>query len=83
MFFWCQRAKNETDDNEATCDRPDNPYTVSSALAQHPNGVRLDYVMYRANAGEFSASESWIFDVTELGGHILWSCCMVVLCHME
>jgi len=38
-----------------TCDRPDNPYTVPSALVQNPNGVRLDYIMYRANAGEFSA----------------------------
>ena len=41
-----------------TCDRPDNPYTVPSALVQNPNGVRLDYIMYRANAGEFSALES-------------------------
>jgi len=39
------------DSDETTCDRPDNPYTMSSALAHRPNGVRLDYVMYRANAG--------------------------------
>ena len=51
-----QRAKNETGDNEMTCDRPDNAYTVSSALARHPSGIRLDYVMYRANAGEYSVS---------------------------
>jgi len=53
ILFWWQRAKNETEDNETTCDRPDNPYTVSAVLARQPNGVRLDYIMYRANAGEF------------------------------
>jgi len=51
----CQRAQNETDDNETTCDRPDNPYTLSSVLARQPNGVRLDYIMYRANAGEWAS----------------------------
>jgi len=47
-----QRVKNETEDNEMTCDRPDNPYTTLSALARQPHGIRLDYIMYRANAGE-------------------------------
>jgi len=56
-MLW-QRTKNDTEDSEMTCDRPDNPYTVSSALARYPNGVRLDYIMFRANAGEFSASQS-------------------------
>lgn len=46
-----RRAKNESGDSEMTCDRPDNPYTVPSALVQNPDGVRLDYIMYRANAG--------------------------------
>lgn len=52
-----RRTKAQTDDNETTCDRPDNPYTVSSAPAQHPNGIRLDYIMYRANAGVDVACE--------------------------
>jgi len=53
MLLCWQRAQNETGDNETTCDRPDNPYTVPSVLAQQPHGVRLDYIMYRANAGWF------------------------------
>jgi len=53
VVVWRQRTKNETMDNETTCDRPDNPYAASSSLAQHPDGMRLDYIMYRANAGEF------------------------------
>jgi len=52
MLLLRQRVKNETEDNETTCDRPDNPYTTSSALARQPHGIRLDYIMYRANAGE-------------------------------
>jgi len=52
MLLSYQRSKSETGDSEMTCDRPDNPYTVSSTLAQRPNGARLDYVMYRANAGK-------------------------------
>jgi len=52
LFLW-QQAKSNMEDNETTCDRPDNPYTISSPLVlAHPNGVRLDYIMYRANAGE-------------------------------
>jgi sphingomyelin phosphodiesterase 2 len=46
-----RREKDRSEDEEMTCDRPDNPYTALSALRTHPNGIRLDYIMFRQNAG--------------------------------
>jgi len=34
-----------------TCDTPDNYFTPANVTAQLPNGQRIDYVFYRANAG--------------------------------
>ena len=59
------------EDNETTCDRPDNLYTTSSAHARSPVGERLDYLMFRANAGEFSASKILVL-FHSCGSDLFW-----------
>ena len=34
-----------------TCERPDNPFSSPSFVKTHPIGIRLDYILYRNNAG--------------------------------
>ncbi|KAI0232721.1 putative neutral sphingomyelinase [Lamellibrachia satsuma] len=34
-----------------TCERPDNPFSSPSFVKTHPIGIRLDYILYRSNAG--------------------------------
>jgi sphingomyelin phosphodiesterase 2 len=46
-----RREKANSDSEEMTCDRPDNPYTSPHSLKFRPNGTRLDYIMFRPNAG--------------------------------
>ena len=47
-----QKAESQDNHNGTTCDRPDNIYHSPAWVARNPDGLRLDYLFYRANSGK-------------------------------